>query len=72
MSSASFSISEFKPLIAAMPTQYHASRARRDKKWKAPLERNDEAGEALRTLFGSEEEFNIPVLIFERSLRKHR
>jgi hypothetical protein len=52
-------ISDFKNLIGAMPTKYHGSRAKSDKKWKSVLDRDDAAGIALRSIFGDEKEVCI-------------
>lgn len=75
MSTSGFHLSDFKTLIAKMPTDYHSSRAKHDKKWKSILARTDAAGEALRSIFGSEKEVSVSradlrVLAKEDNLEK--
>jgi len=43
-------LSDFRSLIASMPTAYHSTTAERGK-WKEVLGRNDSAGRALRSVF---------------------
>jgi Putative 8-oxoguanine DNA glycosylase OGG-like protein len=59
MSLATLHISDFKDLVAAMPTARHAFRAKSNKKWKPVLKRTDAAGTALKSLFGNQDEVCI-------------
>jgi hypothetical protein len=52
--------SDFKSLIAAMPTPYQAFTANRTtKNWPAVLQRRDRAGEAMRHIFGDADSVRV-------------
>jgi hypothetical protein len=52
--------SEFKSLIAAMPTRYQSFTAKRTtKNWASLLQRQDRAGEAMRDIFGDAEAVSV-------------
>ena len=53
-------LSDFKSLIAAMPTLYQAFTAKRTtKNWAAVLQRRDRAGEAMRHIFGDADSIRV-------------
>lgn len=58
-------LSDFRSLIASMPTAYHSSTSKRST-WKSVLSRNDLAGTALNSIFGSA----LDVCISRSDLRR--
>jgi hypothetical protein len=62
-------LSDFKGLIASMPTAYQSSTAERGK-WKEVLERNDRAGRALASVFSDFGRTANEVCISRSDLRR--
>jgi hypothetical protein len=53
-------LTDFRSLIAAMPTPYQAFTAKRKtKNWAAVLQRGDRAGEAMHHIFGDTDSVRV-------------